>query len=169
MVDNRLPNKQTTYQEKKAYFDKLLTVYGRNTVLEAFQSGVDIRCLHLADSNKPAAILKQIEAMARQRDIPVKRHEKRQLSRISKNSKQDQGIAADIFCPLYQSVDSYFADTSETENPCFIALDNINNPQNLGMIIRSICAGELTGLSLPKQGGVQVSPLVIKASAGHRI
>ncbi len=47
-----------------------------------------------------------------------------------------------------------------------LALDGITNPQNLGMIIRSACAGNIDGILLPQQGNAQIDPLVIKASAG---
>ena len=47
-----------------------------------------------------------------------------------------------------------------------LALDRITNPQNLGMILRSACAGRIDGVLLPSQGCAPLSPLVIKASAG---
>jgi tRNA G18 (ribose-2'-O)-methylase SpoU len=47
-----------------------------------------------------------------------------------------------------------------------LALDGITNPQNLGMIIRSACAGNIDAILLPQRGGAQIDPLVIKASAG---
>jgi 23S rRNA (guanosine2251-2'-O)-methyltransferase len=47
-----------------------------------------------------------------------------------------------------------------------IALDGIQNPQNLGMIIRSCAAGDIDGIILPKKSSAKISPLVIKASAG---
>ncbi|MBK8132487.1 MAG: 23S rRNA (guanosine(2251)-2'-O)-methyltransferase RlmB, partial [Gammaproteobacteria bacterium] len=47
-----------------------------------------------------------------------------------------------------------------------LALDRVTNPQNLGMIVRTVCASPLDGLLLPRQGCAPLSPLVIKASAG---
>ena len=154
------------YQRKQAFFSSLLTIYGRKPVLEALQdSNINFYKLHLADSNKPQGIINEILSIAKQRNISVQYHDKKALSRISKNSKQDQGIAADIQLDSYQSIENYLADNSKTHQR-IIALDRITNPQNLGMIIRSVCAGNIDGLLIPQKGCASLSPLVIKASTG---
>ena len=97
---------RAAYRNKKAFFDRVITVYGRNPVLEALQDD-SLECyrLHLADSNKAAPVLAQMQALARQRDIEILIHSKRDLSRISHNGKQDQGVAADILCPGFRSLE----------------------------------------------------------------
>ena len=99
------------FRDRKAFFQQIITVYGRKPVLEAMLDE-DLRCyrLHLADSNKPAPILTQMETLARQRKIEVCYHGKRELSRISRNGKQDQGVAADILCPAFRTLDQYLAE-----------------------------------------------------------
>jgi 23S rRNA (guanosine2251-2'-O)-methyltransferase len=152
------------YLTKKAFFDKILTIYGRNAVLEVLQdSSIEIHKLHLSDSNKPATVLTQVRSLARERDVEVDYHDKKALSRISKNAKQDQGVALDIVMPHSGSVETFLA---ENEQYRVIALDGITNPQNLGMIIRSCAAGEIDAILIPTKGNAQISPLVIKASAG---
>ena len=151
------------YIDKKAFFDKIITLYGRNVVIEALQdSSVDVHKLHMAESNKSDGAVKTILSLAKSRGIEVSYHDKNALSRISKNAKQDQGVAIDIMAQSYQNA-------KEIKNLTafrLIALDGIQNPQNLGMIIRSCAAGNVDGIILPKKSSAKISPLVIKASAG---
>ncbi len=152
------------YLAKKAFWDKVLTIYGRNTVIEALEDdNITIHKLHLSKSNKDAKVLELMKAISAKRGIEIVYHDKQSLSRISKNAKQDQGVALDI-------VLEYFGDTQgfikQSKAYRIIALDGINNPQNLGMIIRSCVAGEIDAIILPTKGSTQISPLVIKASVG---
>lgn len=154
------------YLNKKAFFDNLLTIYGRKPVLEALENtAVPVYKLHLADSNKPDGIIKAIISTAENRQIDIQWHDKKSLSRISKNSKQDQGVCADLALPSHINLDDFLSRQGDTPFR-LIALDGITNPQNLGMIIRSVCAGQVDGLLLPRKGCAALSPLVIKASAG---
>jgi len=152
------------YLDKKAFFDKVLTVYGRNPVMEALEDEtITIHKLHLSKSNKDADVLEQMKEIAKKRDIEVVYHDKQALSRISKNAKQDQGVALDMVLEHMENENS-FLDTHKSYR--IIALDGITNPQNLGMIIRSCAAGNVDAILLPSRGGAQISSLVIKASAG---
>ena len=152
------------YIAKKAFFDKVLTIYGRNAVMEALEDeAVTIHKLHLSKSNKDAQVLEDMKAIASKRDIEVKYHDKQSLSRISKNAKQDQGVALDIVLEHFGD-EQHFKDTHKGYR--IIALDGVTNPQNLGMIIRSCAAGNVDAILLPTKGAAQISPLVIKASVG---
>lgn len=154
------------YEEKKRFFDSLMTVYGRKTVLEALQdSSTYIYRLHLASSNKPAPILDEIIQIAKSKGAEIIFHDRQTLSRISKNAAQDQGVAADLQLRGYQLYDE-FIKANHNRNYTLLALDGVQNPQNLGMIIRSACAGNIDGILLPQKGNAQIDPLVIKASAG---
>ena len=158
-------NNSKSYEEKKAFFDSLITVYGRNVVLETLEEpSVTLHKLHLADSNKPDGVIKKIITLAESKNIEIAYHDKKALSRISKNAKQDQGVAADIIAPLYAKASTIHEQFSEGYR--LIALDGIQNPQNLGMIIRSCTAGNIDGIILPTKNAAKISPLVIKASAG---
>jgi 23S rRNA (guanosine2251-2'-O)-methyltransferase len=152
------------YLAKKAFFDKVLTIYGRNAVMEALEDEVvTIHKLHLSKSNKDAAVLEEMKAIAKKRAIEVAYHDKQSLSRISKNAKQDQGVALDIVLEHFGDEESFKNDHKTYR---IIALDGVTNPQNLGMIIRSCAAGNIDAVLLPTKGAAQISPLVIKASAG---
>lgn len=155
------------YREKKQFFNSLLTVYGRKTVLEALQDKhVQIYRLHLADSNKKADIIDDIIQLATEKKAEIVYHSRQALSRISKNASQDQGVAADLRLTGYQTHEDFISNRTVEKPFVLLALDKIHNPQNLGMIIRSACAGNIDGILLPSEGGAQIDPLVIKASAG---
>jgi 23S rRNA (guanosine2251-2'-O)-methyltransferase len=160
-------NDSKSYRDKKAFFDRLLTVYGRKSVLEVLQDpGLSCHALHLADSNIEKGIVAEIRALAESRNIPVNLHSRIALSRISKNGKQDQGVAADIICPAFNTLDNYLESLPGGANVRLLALDGISNPQNLGMILRSAAAGSIDGIIWSKRGNAALGPLVIKASAG---
>ncbi len=151
------------YKDKKAYFEKIITLYGRNVVVEVLQdNNIEVHKLHMASSNKTDGAIKTILSLAKKRDINITYHEKNSLSRISKNAKQDQGVAIDIIAQTYKSA----SEIKSMDNFKLIALDGIQNPQNLGMIIRSCAAGNVDGIILPKKSSAKISPLVVKASAG---
>lgn len=151
------------YKDKKAYFEKLITLYGRNVVIEILQdNAIEIHKLHLSISNKSDGAIETILSLAKKRDIAIAYHDKNALSRISKNAKQDQGVAIDIIATSYKNAN----EIKNLKKFKLLALDGIQNPQNLGMIIRSCAAGYVDGIILPKKNSAKISPLVIKASAG---
>ena len=155
------------YLQKKAFYDQLITLYGRKPVLEILQDqSIPLHKLHIASTNKPSGIIKQIMTLAEERQVEVNYHSRKELSRISKNGKQDQGICIDIQCPLHQNASHLTQLINKKNKTRFLALDNITNPQNLGMIIRSACAGGMDGVLMSKQGNAHLDSLVIKASAG---
>jgi 23S rRNA (guanosine2251-2'-O)-methyltransferase len=153
------------YLEKKAFFNNIITFYGRNVAIELLEDeSLEIHKVHLSDSNKPDGAIKIILSLCKKRDIEVYYHNKAKLSQISKNSKQDQGVAIDVITPKYLHVNriaEYFKDGYR-----LLALDGIHNPQNLGMILRSAAAGNIDGIILPKKNSAKLSPLVMKASSG---
>ena len=85
-----------------------LTLYGRKPALEALQDpALPIHCLHLADSNRPSGIIAQIIAEAERRGVAIRHHDRQALSRISKNGRQDQGVALDVVCPRFMSLAAF--------------------------------------------------------------
>lgn len=153
------------YLDKKRLYSQLLTIYGRKPVLEAL-SASDVKPfrLHLSESNKPAEILTEITALARARGAEIIVHSKEELARISKNKKQDQGVAVDLKMPHFVSLEDFVKDAPAQFE--IIALDRVTNPQNVGMIVRSVAASPLSALLLPQNGCAKLDSLVIKASAG---
>lgn len=162
-----MSNDSEHYNQKKAFYDRVLTVYGRKPALEALRDQ-DLEChaLHLAHSNREGGIVGELLTAAAQRSVPVQRHSREELSRISKNGKQDQGVALDIVCGAFQSLEDYLETLPERPPQRLLALDSITNPQNLGMIVRSAAAGDIDGIIWSRKGNAAPGPLVIKASVG---
>ncbi|AKH69745.1 rRNA methylase [Spongiibacter sp. IMCC21906] len=154
------------YQQRKAFFAQMLTIYGRKPVLEALQDdAIAVYKLHLASSNREDGQIRKMRELAEKRGVIIEMHDRQALSRISKNGKQDQGAAADLQLSGLKDA-SELSQQTATGQRQFIALDRITNPQNLGMIIRSVAASGIDGLILPRKGCAALSPLVIKSSAG---
>ena len=64
------------YKDKKAFFEKIITLYGRNVVIEALQdSTIEVHKLHMASSNKTDGAIKTIMALAKTRQIEITHHE----------------------------------------------------------------------------------------------
>jgi 23S rRNA (guanosine2251-2'-O)-methyltransferase len=163
---NDTTSDSAAYLARKAQFRQMLTLYGRKPVLEALNDeSLTIHKLHLADSNRGGGIVDEIVAAAERRGVELRHHSRSELARISRNSKQDQGVACDIACPNYQSLEQLLAAPSAGHHQ-LMALDGVTNPQNLGMIVRSVAASPLHGLLVPDKGCAELSSLVIKASAG---
>ena len=142
-----------------------LTLYGRKPALEALSDhSLAVHCVHLASSNRPGGIIAEITRLAERRGITIRHHDKQALSRISKNARQDQGVALDVLCPRFRRVEDLA--TSNVTQARVLALDGITNPQNVGMIVRSAVAAGIDGLLYPKRSVAALGPLVIKASAG---
>jgi len=155
------------YRKKKALYSQLLTIFGRKPVLEALEdASLNGFRLHLAKSNKTQGIIKDIVKLAEQRHIDIIYHDRQALSRISKNGKQDQGVCLDIHCPQFRYYNSPGAGDLNGKTIRLLAIEKVTNPQNLGMIIRSACAGAIDGILIPQKGCARLDSLVIKSSAG---
>lgn len=132
--------------------------------MEALEdTSITIHKLHFSKSNKSNEQLQKMERLAEARGIEIRYHDKASLSRISKNAKQDQGVALDIVLEHFGDAEHFL---QANKNYRIVALDGVTNPQNLGMIIRSCAAGNVDAILLPTKGAAQISPLVIKASVG---
>ena len=148
---------------------RLLTLYGRKAVLEALADlRLDCRTLHLATSNRRDSAIADIERRADERAVARRLHSREELARISRNGRQDQGVALDVFCPAMRDIEAYLADLDAAEGAPqrLLALDGVTNPQNMGMAIRSAAAAGVTGVLYADRGNPALGPLVIKASAG---
>ena len=73
------------YLEKRAYFEKIITLYGRNVIIEVLQDAtIEIHKLHMSNSNKTDGAVETILSLAKKRGIEVTYHDKNALSRIAK-------------------------------------------------------------------------------------
>ena len=146
----------------KKRFENIITLYGRKPVLESLKDeSIQVFRLHLSDSNKEGETINETLRLAELRGIEVITHSRKELSRISKNGRQDQGVAVDIEPKKYVHIEDYTPTISN-----LLVADHITNPQNLGMIIRSVVASPMSGILIPKKGCASIDALVHKASAG---
>ena len=138
-------------------------ISGRNPVSEAIRRPIDK--ILVARGEKSGAVV-GILAKARDRQIPVKEVDRAKLDYIT-GSSVHQGIAAFAAVKDYSSVDEIFEYAeSRSESPFIVVLDEIEDPHNLGAIIRTAeCAG-VHGVIIPKRRSAGLSYVVGKASAG---
>ena len=140
-------------------------IAGRNPVSEAIRSGRPIDKILVARGEKAGAVV-GILAKAREKQIPVKEADRVKLDFLS-GSAPHQGIIALAAAKEYSSVEDILAYAAEKGEPPFlIVLDELEDPHNLGAIIRTAeCVGA-HGVIIPKRRSVGLSYTVGKASAG---
>lgn len=137
---------------------------GRNAVTELLKSGTaDKILMQSGDDDGP---LKIISALALQKGVPVVRCDRRKLDSLS-NGVTHQGVAAYASQTEYKTVDDILQIAKDKgEKPFIVICDSVEDPHNLGAIIRTAeCAG-VHGVIIPKRRGVSVNGTVAKASAG---
>ena len=138
-------------------------IVGRNPVTEALKSGREIDKLLV--TSREGSMMK-ILAMAKEQGIPVMYVDKSALDRIS-NGQVHQGVAAYISPYDYGTMDEIFKRADEKgEEPFIIILDGLEDPHNLGAIMRTAeCAGA-HGIIIPKRHSCGLTETVAKSSAG---
>ena len=142
-----------------------LTIEGRNAVLEAFRSGKTIDKLFVQDGCKDGPI-QSIVREARKSDTIISFVPRERLDQMSETGKH-QGVIAYAAAYEYAEVDDILEGARKKGEPPFIfLLDNIEDPHNLGAVMRSALLCGAHGIVIPKRGGASVTPTVIKSSAG---
>ena len=146
-------------------------IAGRNAVLEALKSGREIEKINIqktGDGEHPPGSIKQIIAKAKEAKIPVYHSDKAFMDKLLDGAKVNcQGVIATASDFSYCSVDDMLALAEERgEKPFLIILDGLEDPHNLGAVIRTAeCAGA-HGVIIPKRRSVSVNETVLKTSAG---
>lgn len=142
-----------------------LKIEGRNAVLEAFRSGRTIDKLFVLDGCKDGPV-QSIMREAKKHDTIVNFVTKERLDQLSE-TKKHQGVIAMAAAYGYSTVDEILARAKEKGEPPFlILLDNIEDPHNLGAIIRTANLAGAHGVIIPKRRAVGLTATVAKASAG---
>lgn len=139
-------------------------IAGRNAVNEALRSGRAIDKILIAKGERSGSI-NVIIAQCRERGIPVKEVDSRKLESLA--GPHHQGIAAVAACKEYATVDDLFAAAeAKNEPPFFVVCDELEDPHNLGAIIRTADATGAHGIIIPKRRSAGLTSAVYKASAG---
>lgn len=144
--------------------DRFVTVYGRKPVLEALADrGLTVDKVLLADNAHGSAVREIMDA-AQGRGVPVTRATPHRVKLLAGNGRHDQGVLADVVAPRMRPLEVFLDDAPAAAS--VLVLDQITNPANVGMILRTATAAGLDGVVLPRRGVPGVDPLVVKASAG---
>lgn len=140
-------------------------IAGRNAVLEALRSGRTIDSLYVARGQRTGSIGALI-AKAKELGVAVKEADSKKLDYMCGNAAH-QGVVAVAAVKEYATVDELFALAQERgEPPFFIVADGLEDPHNLGAVLRTAeCAGA-HGIIVPKRHSVGLTYAVGKASAG---
>ena len=140
-------------------------VYGKNPVTELLKSGSGVDTVLLAEGMAPA-VAAYYTAMAKEAGATVKRVHPNKL-RLMTGTESHQGVAAFASEIEYATVEDLLAAAKEKGEPPFLVLsDGIEDPHNLGAVMRSALLCGAHGIVIPKRGGASVTPTVIKSSAG---
>ncbi len=140
-------------------------VEGRNAVTEAFRSGKTVDRLYVLDGCQDGAV-NTIKRAAAKAGTPIKYVSRERLDQMSETGSH-QGVIAVIAAYHYSELEDMFRLAKErNEDPFFILLDNIEDPHNLGAIIRTANIVGAHGVIIPKDRAVGLTATVAKASAG---
>ena len=149
--------------EEKTYEEMLIE--GRNAVIEAFRSEREIDRVYILDGcqDGPVATIKR---EAKKRGTMIRFVDKERLDHMSETGHH-QGVIAVAAAYHYAEVEDLFAEAEKKgEDPFFILLDNIEDPHNLGAIIRTANLAGAHGVIIPKRRAVGLTATVARTSAG---
>jgi len=117
------------------------------------------------ESARPEPRLDQILILAQERSIEVEKADRQRLDDIT-HTDSHQGVVAYVGRRRYWDLGDLLDDLTGAEAPMLLALDGIQDPQNLGSICRSAEAAGVSGMLLPRHRAAEITPAVAKASAG---
>ncbi len=145
--------------------DKNEIIYGRRAVLEWMESNLPIKSILLSHEAGGRPI-REIMHLAERRGIPVKRLHPLKLDQIAGTEKH-QNILARVELPDYGTIEAVFRAADVKQEPPLIAiLDGVQDPHNLGAILRTADAAGVHGVIIPKDKAAGMTPIVVKSSAG---
>ena len=140
-------------------------IEGRNAVLEAFRSGKCVDKLFILDGCQDGPV-RTIAREARKTDTIINYVSKERLDQLSE-TRAHQGVIAQVAAYEYATVEDILAKAEEKGEPPFIfLLDNVEDPHNLGAIIRTANLAGAHGVIIPKRRAVGLTSTVAKTSAG---
>lgn len=140
-------------------------IIGKNPVLEALKSGRDMNKILIAEGAQKGQT-GQIIQLAKENGVIVQSVPRKKLDQLSSEGSH-QGVAAYVAAYQYAELDDLFQLAKDREqDPFFILLDEIEDPHNLGSILRTADAAGAHGVIIPKRRAVGLTATVAKASTG---
>lgn len=141
------------------------TIEGRNAVIEAYRSGKPIDKIFILDGCQDGPVM-TIKREAKKHDTVVKFVTKERLEQMSETGKH-QGVIAFAAAYEYAEIDDMFELAAKKQEPPFLVLlDNIEDPHNLGAIIRTANLAGAHGVIIPKNRAAGLTATVARTSAG---
>jgi 23S rRNA (guanosine2251-2'-O)-methyltransferase len=143
------------------------TLYGRNPVYECLRAERrDVFKLLVARGAQSKGTLSDIVALAQVRRVPVRRVERRQIDKLGRQINH-QGVVAEVGTYPYVDLEEILslADHRD-EPPWLLLLDCLQDPQNLGTLLRTAEGVGVHGVVIPKRRAAKVTPAVVSASSG---
>jgi len=141
-------------------------IEGKNPVIELLKAGHPINKILLADNIKPGDAVTEILGLARAKGLPVERVARHIIDKQS-TTGANQGVIAYAAVKEYVSLDDLLALSAEkNEPPLYVILDGIEDPQNLGSILRTAYASGIHGVIIRERRAAGLTATVAKASAG---
>lgn len=142
-----------------------LFIMGKNPVIEALQSERSINKIYIAEGTQKAAMNKVL-VMAKERGIITQFVPRRKLDQMAETTDH-QGVIASIAAYRYEDFQNLLQKVKETNGiPFFVMLDEIEDPHNLGSILRTADVVGVNGIIIPKRRSVGLTATVAKTSAG---
>ncbi len=142
-------------------------LYGRQPVRETLRADRrHVFKLLLARGVRPTGIVGEILALAEEAGAPVQEVDRRELDRLG-GEVNHQGLAVEVSGYPYVELGVPLAAAREAgESPFFLLLDHVQDPQNLGSVLRSAEAVGVHGVIVPRRRAADVTPAAVRASAG---
>lgn len=167
---NKRPSRGQENSEQKEESEEFeineLIVYGRNAVIEGIKSGRSVDKLFMQEAEHHEGSAGKILMLAKEHHIQVKFVGSEKLDQLTNHSKH-QGVLAFMAAHDYVELEALFTRAEEKgESPFFIILDQIEDPHNLGAIIRTANVIGAHGVIIPKNRAVSLTATVAKTSAG---
>ena len=142
-------------------------IYGKRTVIEAFRSGTTVKNLYIFENMKGKdEFLMELKDLSYNQRLSLKEVSKKELQIISKTQKHG-GVVAEVKEKQYVTIEDILSFAKKkNEAPLLLILNGIEDPQNLGAVLRSAEGAGVHGIILPKRRSAKVNPTVVKTSAG---
>lgn len=138
-------------------------IYGRNPVIETLKSGTPVDSIFISGNG---GSLNVIRSVAKEKGIPIKDAGNEKLNKMT-NRASHQGVVAVIACGEYVTVDDILEISKKKgTKPFIIICDSIEDPHNLGAIIRTAETAGADGIIIPKRRSAGLNSTVYKTSAG---
>ena len=139
-------------------------VYGRQPVIEALRSAYTINSIWLA-RDLQGKVVAQIERLAKNKDVRIRLVNKNEIQKLS-GPVVHQGVAAEMKALNVKAENQLDGFLSEIENPFLLILDQVQDPHNMGAILRTAEISGVDAIILPEKGSAQLNATVAKTSAG---